>query len=78
MWFKDFPEHDPDSNYPAPSASQVLHEAESRRHLKGLKAALEHYTVPQQRAILAELSGGVFKNEAPTGDQHTVEVEYPS
>ena len=63
MWFKDFPEHDPDSNYPAPSAKQVLYEAEAQRYLKGLKRALGHCTVPQQRAIIAELSGGVFKNE---------------
>ena len=63
MWSKDFPEHDPDSNYPAPSAKQVLYEAEAQRYLKGLKRALAHCTVPQQRAIIAELSGGIFKNE---------------
>ena len=78
MWFKVFPEHDPDSNYPAPSASQVLYEAEAQRYLKALKEALMHLTVRQQRAIFAQLSGRVYKNEAPAGDQRIVEVEYRS
>ncbi len=78
MWFKDFPEHDPNSNYPAPSAKQVLYEAEAHRYLKGLKRALSHLTVPQQRAIFAELSGRVFKNEAAAGNEHSIKNEYPA
>ncbi len=78
MWFKHFPERKPDSNYPAPSAKQVLYEAEDHRHLKDLKRALSHLTVPQQRAISAELSGKVSENEAPAGDEHTIKDEYPA
>lgn len=78
MWRKDSPDHDPDSNYPTPSAKQMLYEAEARRYLKGLIRALEHLTVRQQRAIIAELSGGVFKNYAPAGYEHTIRSEYPA
>ena len=66
IWFKDFPEHDPDSNYPAPSAKQVLYEEEAQRYLNALKEALRHLTVPQtacnlrgaERARLQERGAG--------------------
>ena len=78
MWFKDFPEDDPDTNYAAPSASQVTRETEARRCLESLKEALKHLTVPQQRAIIAELSGNLYKNELPAGDEHLIKNQYPA
>ena len=78
MWFRDFPEDDPDTNYPAPSASQVIQESEARRNLESLKAALKHLTVPQQRAIIAQLSGSVYKNEPLAGDEHLIKNQYPA
>lgn len=76
MWSKDFPEQDPDSNYPEPTATQLLHEQEARRHLASLTNELEQLTVPQQRAIIGELSGSVFKKEKVAGDERL--VAYPA
>jgi hypothetical protein len=65
MWLLDFPEHDPDSNYPEPLAKQLLYAEEARRELANLKGTLHRLTVPQQRAILSqireELVDGVFQ-----------------
>jgi hypothetical protein len=67
MWFLDFPEHDPDSNYPEPSARQLLYAEQARRELNRLKSTLEKLTVPRQRAIVRtiknELVGGVFRRQ---------------
>ncbi len=68
MWYLDFPGHDPDSNYPEPSAKQLLHASKARQQLEQLKATLSTLTVPQQRAIIGELSGGVFRREPLTID----------
>jgi len=65
MWYLDVPQHDPDSNYPEPSAKHFLCADQARQHLAQLKATLERLTVPQQRAILDEirdtLIGGVYR-----------------
>ena len=63
MWYLDAPEHDPDENYPEPSAKQLLYAEQARRELLRLKSTLERLTVPQQRSIIGELSGGVFRHE---------------
>ena len=78
MWFKDFPKHDPDSNYAEPSVEQIAFADEAEADLERLKASLSRLTVPQQRAIIAELSGSVYKNEAPAGDEHMIKNEYPA
>jgi hypothetical protein len=61
------PEHDPDSNYPEPTASQLLYAEQARRELEQLKSTLERLTVPQQRAITGtiatDLVGGVFRHQ---------------
>lgn len=58
MWFKDFPDHDPDSNYPEPSAKQLVYADQAKTELAALKRTLERLTVPQQRAIISKLSTG--------------------
>lgn len=71
MWFLDFPQADPDSNYPIPSPRQLLYAEQARRELAHLKKTLERLTVPQQREILGtmgnELVGGVFRKESLRG-----------
>ncbi len=76
MRFKDFPEHDPDSNYPAPTAEQQTLMKVAEANLERLKFWLARLTVPQQRAIIGKLVGAVYRQERPAGDEHTVEVEY--
>jgi hypothetical protein len=65
MWYLDVPEHDPNSNYPEPSAKQLLYAEEARAALTRLKRTLERLTVPQQRAILNAIGdtlvGGVYR-----------------
>jgi hypothetical protein len=73
VWFFDFPEHDPDSNYPEPSAKQLLYADQAQQELARLKEALERLTVPQQRAILAEVTGRVFKHESAA-----IEPKFPA
>jgi hypothetical protein len=72
VWTLDFPEHDPVSNYPAPTPRQLLYAEQARRDLAHLKKTLERLTVPQQRQILGEirneLVGGVFPCQPPTID----------
>jgi hypothetical protein len=58
VWFKDFPDHDPDSNYPEPSAKQLVYADQAKTELAALKRTLERLTVPQQRAIISKLSTG--------------------
>lgn len=69
MWFLDFPEHDPDSNYRGPSARQVIYADQARSELRRVKSTLEKLTVPQQRAIIREFPRGVFKRVRPAGDE---------
>ncbi len=45
MWTLDFPEHDPDENYPQPSAKQLL-DAEQARHDLSRLAPLLRYQRP--------------------------------
>ena len=73
MWFLDSPEDDPDSNYPEPSAKQLLYADQARQELARLQETLEGLTVPQQRAILGELAGRVFKHESAT-----IEPKFPA
>lgn len=61
MWFMDFREHDPDSNYPEPSAKQIIYAEQARREAERLRSTLERLTVPQQREIIATLPSGVFR-----------------
>jgi hypothetical protein len=65
MWYLDAPQHDPDSNYPRPSAKQLLYADQARSELAQLKETLKKLTVPQQRAILNKirdtLVGGVYR-----------------
>ncbi len=72
MWHLDFPEHDPDSNHPKPSAKQRLYAEQAGREVDRLKRTLEKMTVPQQRSILGkirdQLVGGVFRHEPLTID----------
>jgi hypothetical protein len=63
MWYLDFPEYDPDENYAEPGPKQLLYAEQARRELERLKSTLERLTVPQQRVILGELSGSVFRRE---------------
>ena len=78
MWFKDFPEHDPNSIYAEPSVEQIAFSDWAEADIERLKASLSRLTVPQQRAIIAKLSGSVYKNEAPAGNEHTFKNEYPA
>lgn len=71
MWFKDFPAYDPDSNYPEPSAKQLIWADQARTELRRLQGTLERLTVPQQRALIAEITGSVFRFERPRGDAET-------
>jgi hypothetical protein len=68
MWYLDAPEHDPDENYAEPTAKQLLYAEQARRNLSQLRGTLARLTVPQQRAIIAELSG-VFRHEPVTLEQ---------
>jgi hypothetical protein len=65
LWVLDCPPNDPDSNYPASTAAQLLIADDARDKVVALKRTLEHLTVPQQRAILNvvrdELVGGVYR-----------------
>jgi hypothetical protein len=78
MWYLDVPRHDPDSNYPEPSAKQILYADQARGEVAQLKATLEKLTVPQQRAILNEIRdtvvGGVYRkmplHVMPDGKSH--------
>jgi hypothetical protein len=67
VWIIDYGEHDPDSNYPEPSAKQLVYAYQACSELKRLKSTLEKLTVPQQRAILGtianESAGGVFRRQ---------------
>lgn len=76
MWSKDLPESDPDSKYPEPTATQLIHEQEARRHFASLTNELEQLTVPQQRAIINELSGSVYKTKKPGGGERL--IAYPA
>ena len=69
MWFKDFPEDDPDSNYAAPTAEQQALMKVAEATLERLKFWLERLTVPQQRAIIGKLVGAVYREERPAGDE---------
>lgn len=40
MWLLDFPEHDPDSNYPEPTRQRMCEE-QARRELAPLKRTME-------------------------------------
>lgn len=79
MWFLDFPDFDPDSNYPEPTPRQILYGEQARRELAHLKATLERLTIPQQReitrAIEGELIGGVFRREPVRIDPAGPKVE---
>jgi hypothetical protein len=69
VWLLDFPEFD-SSNYPNPSAKQILYADQARRQLRKLRSTLMRLTVPQQRAILDtianELVGGVSSASGTT------------
>jgi hypothetical protein len=67
MWWKDFPEFDPGSNYPDPSQKQLAYADQAKTELRKLKTTLEKLTVPQQRAIIARLSRSVYRDVAPGG-----------
>lgn len=67
MWFLDFPEHDPDANYPEPSLKQLIYRGQAQTELRRLKSTLQRLTVPQQRAIICEIAGSVYKCMRPTG-----------
>ena len=41
MWYLDVPQHDPDSNYPEPSAKQFLYADQTKTELRQLKTTLE-------------------------------------
>jgi len=73
VWFLDFPDRDPDSNYPEPSPKQLLYADQARQELARLKGTLERLTVPQQRAILGRLTGRVFKHESAA-----IEPKFPA
>ncbi|MGA8576031.1 MAG: hypothetical protein WB609_10190 [Candidatus Cybelea sp.] len=75
MWWKDFPEHDPDSNYPEPTAKQRLYAEKARQELDRLKTTLEKLTVPQQRAIFRQLSGTVFRQASSVGAERAGPIE---
>ncbi len=75
MWFKDFPEDDPDSNYPAPTAEQQTPMKVAEAVLERLKFSLQCLTVPQQRAIIGKLVGAVYRHERPAGDE--IETKVP-
>ncbi|HEY6449665.1 MAG TPA: hypothetical protein VIX60_03185 [Candidatus Cybelea sp.] len=75
MWFKDFPEDDPDSNYPAPTAEQHKLMKVAEAILERLKFSLECLTVPQQREIIGKLVGAVYRQERPAGDEQTESTE---
>ena len=75
MWHLDFPDQDPDSNYPKPSRRHLLAADQAKRDLEQLRRSLEKLTVPQQRAIIAELSGSVFKAVAPAGDAEASAIQ---
>ncbi len=75
MWFRDFPEHDPDSNYQEPSPKQLIYADQAKTALRALKATLERLTVPQQRVIIAELSGSVYRDERPAGDAEASTIQ---
>jgi hypothetical protein len=51
VWFLDFPEADPDSDYPAPTPRQLLYAEHARRELATLKKTLERLTVPQPAPV---------------------------
>ena len=61
MWTLDFPDQDPDSNYPAPSVKQLIYRVQARTELRRLKSTLQRLTVPQQRSIIGELAGSIYK-----------------
>ena len=75
MRFKDFPEDDPDSNYPAPTAEQQTLMKVAEATLERLKFWLERLTVPQQRAIVGKLVGAVYRQERAAGDEQTESIE---
>ena len=63
VWTLDFPEHGPDESYAEPTAKQLIYADQARANLRMLRGTLQPLTVPQQRAIIAELSGRVFHRE---------------
>jgi hypothetical protein len=69
VWFLDFPEAEPDSDYPAPTARQILYAEQPRWELAQLKKTMERLTVPQRREISGALSRGVFKIVPPARDE---------
>ncbi len=68
MRFKDLPEDDPDSNYPAPTAEQQALMKVAEATVERLKFWLERLTVPQQRAIVGKLVGAVYRQEQQSED----------
>lgn len=60
MWLTDFPEHDPDSKHPDPTARQILCEERAKRQLARLKATLEKLTVPQPRALIGTIADSLI------------------
>ncbi len=69
MRFKGFPEDDPDSNYPAPTAEQQAIMKAAEATLERLKFWLGALTVPQQREIIGKLVGVVYRQEQPANDE---------
>ena len=66
MWHLDVPEHDPDSNYPEPTAKRILYGEEARRDLERLvrQLGIASYVPPLYRQW--EKNGGKHeRHKAP-------------
>lgn len=71
MWMLDFPERDA-THYANPSYRQFIYFDLAQNQLLALKATLESLTIPQQRQIIGQLAGGVYRNVGPAGDDPRV------
>jgi hypothetical protein len=53
---------------PDPSPRQILYAEQARNELAALKRTLERLTVPQQRSIIREIEGKVYRRDGtPAG-----------
>jgi len=65
MWELDLND---DVSAPAPTARQILCAEQARLQLAALKRTLERLTVPQQREIIGQITGKVYRREmVPAG-----------